>query len=490
MLSAVYAIVVKDFRRARWLLAAFYLLLAMLPAWQAFMVTSSLFHDDSQYLKILIVWHAATLLAMWSAIAITVQNDAPVGDRQSWHARPCTPVQLLAAKLLFTAVFIQLPVLAAQLIVLAEFRVAASQFAPSIALQQCLFAAILVWPVLALASRHARLRPLFLELTGTAFACLVLTELLGRINAALGIPRASESSWLSLGLLALVMLLMSAAIVADQYRPAGGRFRWPLLVAAIVLVPLIEGSLPRSWADRADAAFEPPRASGGAASVEFIANPGLIPAGPLVLPPPSFTTDPANRRANEPAYVLPFRLAHLPPGSVVHLDTVAVEAAGGQIRPSLNVTEGPDATTWVAIPLGDLKSVDPAHFRGRVEFHLTLAVDAGTRPEVLDQTAIRLAGIGTCMDIDERWWVCASSQPAASLWARTESAGWSSVFSFTDSARPALRFGFEPLSLSAAPRLGSAPVLRAERFAARLTRTVDLPELNLRPYLRLRHAAQ
>src|SRR5690349_5422525 len=63
-----------------------------------------------------------TLLSWWFITVRLVHNEALVGDRQFWITRPYVWYKLLAAKILFAVLWIGLPILISQIVLLALHR--------------------------------------------------------------------------------------------------------------------------------------------------------------------------------------------------------------------------------------------------------------------------------------------------------------------------------------------------------------------------------
>ncbi len=85
-------------------------------------------------------------LARWFAVAAVVQGERLVGERQFWVTRPYSWKSLLGAKLLFLGVFVGLPVLVSDCVIL--YADAFNPFAliPGMILRQCWLAGVLALP--------------------------------------------------------------------------------------------------------------------------------------------------------------------------------------------------------------------------------------------------------------------------------------------------------------------------------------------------------
>ena len=143
----------KDARHC-WPYIVAVLALTALNAWQASVElpmpgSYSLFSNDSALsLLLMIVW--------WLAIGSVVHGESLVGERQFWTTRPYSWKSLLAAKLLFAAVFVALPLLISDCIVLLASGFNPLGLIPGLLMRQAWLAAFIVLPfVVAMLTRAA-----------------------------------------------------------------------------------------------------------------------------------------------------------------------------------------------------------------------------------------------------------------------------------------------------------------------------------------------
>jgi hypothetical protein len=180
-------------------------------------------------------------LAWWILIARLVHAETLPGDRQFWTTRPYAWKSLMAAKSLFLAAFVNIPLLVAQVVILRAYGFHPAAEIPGLLWSQVLVTAVLVLPVAALAS----LTTGFVQLLSTgSVLCLALVAWnIGAPFYRLDVGwRALEwvRSYYDIGILALAAL----AILVWQYaRRRTAAARW-LAVAAAVLVALGNGLLP------------------------------------------------------------------------------------------------------------------------------------------------------------------------------------------------------------------------------------------------------
>ena len=90
------------------------------------------------------------VLAWWFLVSQLIHEESLAGDRQFWVTRPYSWRHLLAAKLLFVIVFVNIPLLAAQLAILAATGYPALASIPRLLWMQFASAAVFVVPAIAL----------------------------------------------------------------------------------------------------------------------------------------------------------------------------------------------------------------------------------------------------------------------------------------------------------------------------------------------------
>ena len=88
--------------------------------------------------------------AWWFLVLQSIHEESLAGDRQFWVTRPYSWRQLLAAKLLFVIVFVNVPLLAAQVAILGVTSYPALAGIPRLLCMQCGAAAVFLVPAIAL----------------------------------------------------------------------------------------------------------------------------------------------------------------------------------------------------------------------------------------------------------------------------------------------------------------------------------------------------
>jgi hypothetical protein len=108
-------------------------------------------------------------VSWWLLIARVIHAEALVGDRQFWVTRPYEWKKLLGAKALFLAVFLYVPLLTGQCLLLVRAGFPPLSFVPGLLFDLLLITAVIVLPLLAITTVTAT----FARLTVTLLAGLV-----------------------------------------------------------------------------------------------------------------------------------------------------------------------------------------------------------------------------------------------------------------------------------------------------------------------------
>ena len=110
-------------------------------------------------------------IAGWVLIARLIHAEALPGTRQFWLTRPYSRGSLLAAKMLFLLIFINLPKLVADAMIVHRFRYSLSAALPGLLWSQVLLFGLFVLPLAALAALTSSTAQLVFS---TLFLVLVL----------------------------------------------------------------------------------------------------------------------------------------------------------------------------------------------------------------------------------------------------------------------------------------------------------------------------
>jgi hypothetical protein len=129
-------------------------------------------------------WLHVILPAAWVyLIALLVHEEALIGDRQFWITRPYPWSALLAAKALFVAAFIHVPLLAADAAILAARGFEPWDYVPHLLWKQLLLAAMLTLPAVALAAVTRNLAQFLMSTAAIALTAIFLAGKASRFGA-------------------------------------------------------------------------------------------------------------------------------------------------------------------------------------------------------------------------------------------------------------------------------------------------------------------
>jgi hypothetical protein len=166
-------------------------------------------------------------------IARVVHCERLVGDTQFWLTRPYEWPKLLAAKALFLAAFLYLPFLLAQCVLLIEAGFNPIAYAGALCLNLLLVTAILILPVIALASLTRGFARLMLVLLGFVVIFVVMNVI------AAYMPRAGHGGapdLISGDIQFFVLLAGCAVAVWIMYARRGVRAGWIAFGGALLLL--------------------------------------------------------------------------------------------------------------------------------------------------------------------------------------------------------------------------------------------------------------
>jgi len=134
--------------------------------------------------------------AWWFLVSQLIHEESLAGDRQFWVTRPYAWRSLLAAKLLFVIAFVNGPLLAAQMAILAAAGYRPLAGIPQLLWMQFAVAAMLLAPAIALGTVTRNLAQFVLTILGgvlswyVVLAALVPSQAIGSscVNQAVGVP--------------------------------------------------------------------------------------------------------------------------------------------------------------------------------------------------------------------------------------------------------------------------------------------------------------
>jgi len=187
----------------------------------------------------------------WILIARVVHGESLVGDRQFWLTRPYEWKKLLAAKVLFLLVFLYLPFVIAQLVLLAEAAFQPFGYMPGLLFDLMLVTGVLIVPLFALAAVTSSFARMALIIVGVLLGFIGF----GMLSAHFAGPSVSVPSKDHFSI--PVMLCVCAAVIALQYAMRRTWLSRSVLIGLFLVVagPGIgpgNGPVDRAYAVRAD----------------------------------------------------------------------------------------------------------------------------------------------------------------------------------------------------------------------------------------------
>ena len=181
-------------------------------------------------------------------IALLVAEEAPVGNRQFWVTRPYRWTHLLAAKLLFVVLFVGVPSLVSDCVILTGTGLPLHD-ASSLVWRMAGVLLIYALPAAAVAALTRNIRQF-----GLAMLVSVAAVALG--PQSLGLVGRSSARWVLECLMLLTLAAGTGAVLVRQYRWRATARSWIVLLATIALLGL-ETLMPVDWAFRLTASLWP-----------------------------------------------------------------------------------------------------------------------------------------------------------------------------------------------------------------------------------------
>ena len=163
-------------------------------------------------------------------ISPLIHEEKLVGDRQFWITRPYEWKKLLAAKVLFLIVFLYIPLLLAQCVMLAEAGFSPFSSFRGLLYDSLLLTCVLVLPLVALATVTRNFARMTLAVLG-GVVCLIAIVLLLATYAPpdrIALPHQGE-------IIFYLAFFLCLAVVIVQYSRRSARVSWVLLALLVVL---------------------------------------------------------------------------------------------------------------------------------------------------------------------------------------------------------------------------------------------------------------
>ena len=168
-------------------------------------------------------------LSWWLLTSRAIHEEKLVGDRQFWITRPYEWKKLLAAKLLFLAVFLYVPLFMAQCVILAQAGFSPFHFLPGLLYDSLLFIVVTVLPLVVLATVTRNFARMTLAMLGVAGSLIAVAWLAS--NAPPGrvaLPYGTEIGF-------VLALCLCVAVIVVQYARHGIKIAWTLLALVLVV---------------------------------------------------------------------------------------------------------------------------------------------------------------------------------------------------------------------------------------------------------------
>ena len=190
-------------------------------------------------------------LAWWYLIAAVVHEERISGDRQFWLTRPYRRGSLLAAKVLFVLVFLNLPMLLADCVILAAHGFKAWSYLPGLLVRQLLL--LLVWflPFLALATVTDNLQQFLLLLVMIPVLYFIIA-IVGRLPV---FGLYSHGEWIPISAMIVVVVVGTFLILRIQYLHRRTTLARGIAICALPLALMVPSFFPRSTAYAAQLAL-------------------------------------------------------------------------------------------------------------------------------------------------------------------------------------------------------------------------------------------
>ena len=358
-MTMISHIVKKDFR----LLWPFAAALALVPfALVAVNLQRGHFHLEEPTLDSLLLFLEIIFYFGGGALILTlIHQDSLVGVRQDWLARPIRRRDLLAAKLIFVLVVVQLPMLLANLLEgLADGFSFGHAFLPAISQNLWLLLAFTL-PVLAIASLTKNLTGAIAGAVAVLMAMICWAILMKVLSGGypLGPTQNSAIAWIPGTAKLLIYLAGSSAVLVLQFFRR--RLRTSIIVfAGTLALALFTELTPWPLAFRWQQNLSPSPSAAGPVNIAF--DPSLKNTRPPALSgaTPNLRGVALSTNLGNPMLYLPLQVSGLPPNAILKIDrtVVYVQASGTSRRIMLST---PNASNSFEIPTDTATASAPYH---------------------------------------------------------------------------------------------------------------------------------
>ena len=329
-------------------------------------------------------------------VARVVQGENLVGDRQFWITRPYEWKKLLAAKVLFLAVFINAPLLTVDVFLLADAGFQPGAHIGGLLFMQFLMWLVLVLPAAAAAAVTSTIVQILLVVLGTALYGMGFAWMMSVV------PNASVSSAFELtgGVQAIAAVAACALVVLWQY---ARRKTWGargVLIGAAALILLAGVATPYG----AIIEREYPELAGRQPPVQL-----ALDAAPQH---EQQNRQVAPTRKDDVPIDLPVHVAGISPGSVIVIDGMLFTITAPQGPPWKSAWQGSGTELWPDRGHSGVSVEVPARIFGRmkndsVKVQITMALtvyqERNPRTVVAAAGDFSVPGEGICSASDRRY---------------------------------------------------------------------------------------
>lgn len=401
-----------------------------------------------------LIW-AILPLACWNLIIMVIHEERLAGDRQYWLTRPYTWRSLLAAKALFVAVFVNLPVLVTQAGILAAVGISPLDHLPALLWRQVFFSVFLILPAAALAAVTRDQWQVILAVLLILVPPFLLSLVPFIFRAAVPLSNMSWGghNWLKTMIAATVVAGGAGFILFFQYSRRATLLSRAVLAGTVALVIMSYTLAPRNKEFAVQALLSRQRADYAGIHVSLAPQSGR-----------PFPYLARRRRLSDVRLEIPVRVDGVPPD----LEPIGFKTA----EATLSTAAGAARQAWkMDAELGELQAgerwlsinVDrslfdrvkntPADLYGSIE--LTLFARTGTLPAP-QAHAVTVSGGGVCsnmLDVDRQILIgCYTPFPAVALALEFPGGGrhWIIPQSSVDAPLP-VSSGFQPLEKFTSP---------------------------------------
>ncbi len=169
-------------------------------------------------------------LSWWLLISPLIHEEKLVGDRQFWITRPYEWKKLLAAKVLFLIVFLYIPLLLAQCLMMAEAGFSPFSSFRGLLYDSLLIACALALPLVALASVTRNFARMTLAVLGGVVCLIAIVLLLATYHSPdrIALPHQGEIAF-------YLAFFLCLAVIIVQYSRRNAKVSWVLLALLVVL---------------------------------------------------------------------------------------------------------------------------------------------------------------------------------------------------------------------------------------------------------------